>query len=148
MSPEPRIVLIDDDRHWLETMAEYLQRKGYAVQTAPDGTTGLALLENGDVALALVDGHMPDMDGLDLLRRLRRLCHRPAVIMLSSDDDPSLPARAVAEGATCFLAKTITPRLLLGALNQILDADAWRRWLPVPVRIGRYLPVPIPTRRS
>jgi DNA-binding response OmpR family regulator len=148
INPQLRIVLIDDDRLWADTLAEYLRRKGYTVQTAPDGARGLALLENGEVALALVDGHMPDMEGLDLLRRLRQRRQPPAVLMVSGDDDPSLRTRALAEGAQGFVAKTTAPRLLLRMVRQALALRAGPHWLPVPHRPGRYLPVLISPRRS
>ena len=45
MKPSPRIALIDDDRTWLETLAEYLRDKGYGVETALGGARGLRLLE-------------------------------------------------------------------------------------------------------
>jgi len=147
MNPQAHIVLIDDDPWWLETLSDYLRGKGYRVQTALDGTTGLALLDNDEVALALVDGHLPDMEGLDVLRRLRQRHRNPAVLVVSGDDDPSLPARALAEGARGFVSKT-TPRLLLRMVRQTLDVVGRHCWLPVSRRPGCYLPVPITPRRK
>src|SRR5438270_11127664 len=96
MDTRAPIVLIDDDRAWRETLADYLSEKGFQVHTAEGGTHGLKLLEEYDVPLALVDYHMPGMDGLELLRHLRRQQRKVAVLLFSSDDDPSLQARALA----------------------------------------------------
>jgi DNA-binding NarL/FixJ family response regulator len=104
--------------------------------------------------LAIVDYHMPEMNGLELLRRLRRSGRELAVLMLSSDDDPTLPARALAEGARAFLPKTMAPARLLRSLLQAVRASdvavespvgeaPWERLLPVPVRVDLYLPVPL-----
>src|SRR5262249_42552996 len=110
------IVLIDDDRVWLETLADFFEARGYPVRTAEGGRLGLSLLQSDDARLAVVDFQLPELNGLELLRRLRRSGRDLAVLMLSSDDDPALPARALAEGARAFLSKSMAPSLLLRAL--------------------------------
>ena len=99
MVPSLPIILIDDNRSWLETLAEYLQERGFAVRTAEGGALGLALLEESGFALAVVDFKMPGMSGLELLRHLRPRQRNVAVLLLSSEEDPTLPERARAEGA-------------------------------------------------
>jgi DNA-binding response OmpR family regulator len=153
MSPSPRVALIDDDRAWLETLADYLGGQGYRVETALGGTRGLTLLERGGVGLAVVDFHMPDLDGLELLRHLRRRRLNVDVLLMSSDDDPALPLRVRAEGAAGFLSKNTAPGLLLRALAQALssvcaevarrppDLSRWDRFLPAPRRADPWLPV-------
>src|SRR5262249_7813095 len=144
MKPHPRLALIDDDRTWLETLAEYLRDRGYGVETALGGARGLRLLERGGIGLAVVDFHMPDLDGLELLRQLRRSRLDVDVLLMSSDDDPSLPGRVRAAGASAFLSKNAAPALLLRTLTQTLSSvfaemarrpPAWSRW-------DRFLPVP------
>jgi DNA-binding response OmpR family regulator len=143
MDTRSRIALIDDDRAWLETLSTYLRERGYVVFTADEGGRGLEVVEANDVRLAVIDFHMPGLDGLELLRRLRQ-CRRPvAALMVSSDDDPTLPARALAEGARAFLSKTTAPRELLRSLLQSLEAAAEVVWLPVLVRRDYLLPVPV-----
>src|SRR6516225_2226918 len=105
MNASPRLALIDDDRTWLETLADYLRDRGYGVETALGGTRGLRLLERGGIGLAVVDFHMPDLDGLELLRQLRCRRLNVDVLLMSSDDDPALPVRVLREGAAAFLSK-------------------------------------------
>jgi DNA-binding response OmpR family regulator len=155
MLPFPRLALIDDDRPWLETLAEYLSDKGYRVETAVGGRRGLRLLEGGGIGLAVVDFHMPDLDGLELLRQLRRRRLNVDVLLMSSDDDPKLPGRVRAEGAAAFLSKNTAPglllRLLTGTLKAVLaemarrppDRSRWDDLLPVPRRAELWLPVPL-----
>ena len=155
MKPSPRLALIDDDRTWLETLAEYLRDKGYGVETALGGARGLRLLERGGIGLAVVDFHMPDLDGLELLRQLRRRRLDVDVLLMSSDDDPGLPGRVRAAGASAFLSKNAAPALLLRALTQTLSAvlaemarrppalSRWDRFLPVPRRAESWLPMPL-----
>lgn len=155
MPPSPRVALIDDDRTWLETLAECLSDKGYRVETALGGRRGLSLLERGEIGLAVVDFHMPDLDGMELLRQLRRRRLNVDVLLMSSDDDPALPLRVRAEGAAGFLSKNTSPGLLLRALVQALssvfaetarrppDLSRWDRFLPVPRRADPWLPIPL-----
>ncbi len=143
MTATTSIALIDDDRDWADALAEYLRARGYVVRTAPDGTRGLALLEEGGIPLAVVDLNMPGMDGLELLRQLRRRRRPVAVILISADDDPTLPDRVKAEGGLACLSKTASPRLLLAAIRQALERppserprnrldQPWNRLLPGP----------------
>ena len=148
MSPPPSIALIDDDRVWLETLGEYLHGQGYPVHMAVGGTRGLALLEEAHIGLAVVDFHMPDLNGLDLLRHLRRRRRNVDVLLMSSDDDPELPARARAEGAAGFLSKSLAPSLLLRTLIQTLSATLTEMALRPPyyTRWDLHLPMPRPAQ--
>jgi DNA-binding response OmpR family regulator len=155
MNTARRIALIDDDRTWVETLAEYLRDKGYGVETALGGRRGLRLLERGGIGLAVVDFHMPDLDGVELLRQLRRRRLNVDVLLMSSDDDPALPRRVLWEGAAAFLSKNTAPGLLLRSLTQTLSAvfaemavrppawSPWDRFLPVPRRAEPWLPMPL-----
>jgi CheY-like chemotaxis protein len=114
------ILLIDDDRAWLETLADYLREKGFATQTAHDPHQGLAWVEEHGGALAIIDFQMPGMDGLELLRHLRQRHPHLTVLMMSSEEEPSLARQALAEGARAFVAKTAVPLALLRILRQAL----------------------------
>ena len=107
-----RIVLIDDNRALAETLAEYFQGRGCHVRTAPAAAQGLTLAEDDGPCLVVSDIHMPGMDGLELLRRLRRRPASPAVLFLSSDEDQALAARALRAGAQAVLSKTMPPARL------------------------------------
>jgi len=138
-----RIALIDDDRSWLEVLSEYLERKGFHVYTAADPAEGLALLRDNTIRLVICDYDMPGMDGLELVRAIRRQRVQAAILMVSNQEEPTLANRAMAEGARGFLPKTTSPTQLLRKLRQILiDLDTerlrtstlhlWQRLLPSP----------------
>ena len=122
MRSTPQILLIDDDRVWLETLTEFLRRKGFAVQAINDPVQGLARLENNGVVLAVIDFQMPAMNGLELLRQFRQRHPDLTVFMMSSDEESTLANRALAEGARAFVAKTAAPHLLPLLLQQALKA--------------------------
>jgi DNA-binding response OmpR family regulator len=74
-----RIALIDDDRAWRETLADFLCGKGFDVYPAEDARGGLDLLDRNDIRMAIIDYHMGELDGLALLRRLRMRARRNGV---------------------------------------------------------------------
>src|SRR5438128_12644255 len=106
MDSRPHILLIDDDRAWLEALSEYLLRKGFSVVAVNDPREAFAVLQGHDVSLIVCDFDMPGMNGLHLIRRLQRLPRKLTVLMLSNEDEPSLPTRSLASGAMALLAKT------------------------------------------
>jgi DNA-binding response OmpR family regulator len=143
MHASSQVLLIDDDRNWLETLADCLRQKGFVVRVAERPLLGLVLLEKYDVQAVVTDFRMPEMDGLEVLRQVRR--RRPVpVLLLSSEEDPALAARALAEGARAFLPKSTAPRLLVPELVRFLAAAvmesalAWALSFPT----DRLLPPP------
>jgi CheY-like chemotaxis protein len=142
---DARIVLIDDDRSWLEPLSEYLEKKGFLVVAAADPAKGLALVRESNISVVICDYDMPGMTGLELLRSIRQQPGNVPVLLVSSAEEPALANRALAEGARGFLPKTVSPTHLVRKLRQILaDLDAaaptltlhlWQRLLPSPYQV-------------
>jgi DNA-binding response OmpR family regulator len=122
MNASAQILLIDDDRGWLDTLSDFLHERGFEVSTAEAPLDGEDVLVQLDFLVAVIDYHMPDMDGLELLRRIRSQRPEVGVLLLSSEDDPSVARRALEEGASAFLSKTTAPALLLRKLLLLLVA--------------------------
>ena len=85
-----RIILIDDDRCWLESLSEYLQRKGFSVLAAANPAEGLALLKDNDISLVICDYNLPGMTGLDLVRSIRQ----KSKLLPAATTTPTVPARS------------------------------------------------------
>jgi two-component system chemotaxis response regulator CheY len=141
MNTHTPILLVDDNRAWLETLADYLNGRGFPVLTATDAAGGLALLNQHEVALVVCDYHMPDMDGLEFIRHLRHQRSQVIILMISSEDERTLAKRALAEGAHAYLTKSTAPRVLLRAVRQMVERATnlhqllpWQRLLPSPSR--------------
>jgi DNA-binding response OmpR family regulator len=135
MNATLRIALIDDDRGWTDALADFFAAHGFTVATAPDATVGLALLAHDDFESAVVDYHMPGLDGLGLLHELRRRRRLLPVVLVSADEEAHLAERAREAGAFAFLPKTVSPRLLLQTVHQALHRRTERPWahlLPAP----------------
>ncbi|MXP13538.1 response regulator [Altererythrobacter confluentis] len=117
------IALVDDDRNILTTVSIALQSEGYATRLYSDGEAALkALLENPP-ELAVFDIKMPRMDGMELLRQLRRHSTLP-VIFLTSKDDEQDEEMGLELGADDYIAKPFSLRLLLARIRAILRRSA------------------------
>jgi CheY-like chemotaxis protein len=119
MSASRGILLIDDDRDWLETLADYLGSKGFSVTLAEHAEEALQAIARPDLALAIVDYHLRGDDGLRLLAELRRRRNLP-LLLVSGVDEPLLAARTRAAGGTAFVPKTSSPQFLLRVIEQAL----------------------------
>ena len=118
-SGESVIALVDDDRNILTSVSIALQAEGFTTRIYSDGETALkALLENPP-DLAVFDIKMPKMDGLELLRRVRRESALP-VIFLTSKDDERDEEIGLELGADDYIAKPFSLRLLLARIRAIL----------------------------
>jgi two-component system chemotaxis response regulator CheY len=119
-----RLILIVEDS---ETCAETLQIAlesidGLEVGVVSNPHAAIAKLNGAEIAAIITDLHMPQSDGLDLIRQLRaepRFSRLP-ILLISGDSDPSLPARALANGADGFFAKPYSPAAVRRKLEQLL----------------------------
>lgn len=114
------IILIDDDRTWLQAAVELLRAEGFEVEAAEDGQQGLELLDRSSPVLVILDIHMPRLGGFDVLRELRRRGQRVPILMVSSEDQAGLMAHALAEGASSFLRKPVAAELLVRAVRRLI----------------------------
>ena len=143
MIANTQIILIDDNIAWLESLAEYLREKGLKVFTASDAVQGLKLLEGHAINVVISDFNLPFMDGLQVLRAIRLRGGNVSVLLLTSEEEPELEKRALAEGAGGFFSKTTEPAQLLRSLLQAVaklaaaqrgpgSLETWQRLLPNP----------------
>jgi two-component system, chemotaxis family, chemotaxis protein CheY len=123
----PTILLVDDSRTILMSVSAVLTKSGYTVETAPDGTDGLAKVKAGlKPAVILTDLNMPKMDGITFIRELRKapgLRFTP-ILMLTTESQQAKRAEAKAAGASGWLVKPVQPKDLLAVLQQVLPRAA------------------------
>ncbi len=108
MEPAPACILVvDDDPSTGELVQDLLADEGYRVEYAPDGATGWARIEAGDVELVLLDLRLPDMDGLELCRRLRARSDGDTipVIMVTATAEEEQRRAALDTGADSYITK-------------------------------------------
>jgi DNA-binding response OmpR family regulator len=102
-----RVLLVDDEVEFLEPMAARLSRRGFECTTAASGAQALAALGSAPFDCAIVDVRMPDMDGLELLRRLRRGWPQVSVILLTGHASIELGVKGMELGAFEYLLKPV-----------------------------------------
>ncbi len=122
----PRLLMIEDDARLAGMVADYLAAAGFAVDHAPDATRGLDALAVPPQALpdlVILDLMLPDLDGLEVCRRLRALpgeAGRVPVLMLTAKGDPMDRIIGLEVGADDYLPKPFEPRELLARIRAIL----------------------------
>ena len=123
-----RILVVDDTASNRELLARRLGRDGHAVITAASGKEALRILATHECDLVLADILMPDMNGIELLGRLKsddRL-REIRVIMISGLRDADAVVRCIEAGAEDYLQKPIDPVLLRARIAACLERSRWR----------------------
>ena len=118
-----RLLMIEDDVRLASMVGEYLSQSGFTVSHAPDGATGLSTLQDQPFDLVVLDLMLPDMDGLEVCRRLRALpgeVARTPVLMLTAKGDPMDRIVGLELGADDYLPKPFEPRELLARIRAVL----------------------------
>jgi two-component system response regulator ChvI len=113
------IALVDDDRNILTSVSIALQAEGFVTRVYSEGTVALKAFADNPPDLGVFDIKMPNMDGMELLRRLREFSAMP-VIFLTSKDDELDEALGLAMGADDYISKPFSQRLLIARIRAIL----------------------------
>ncbi len=115
------LLLVDDDRHLLASMAEWLREQGYATDTAASLAEGLAAVDRKLYQLLLVDIRLGDGDGFDLLAHCRKNYPATAVIMITGYGTVEAAVEAIRLGAFDFLTKPLIDEELLIAIERAMN---------------------------
>lgn len=129
----PRLLLVEDDQKLCALLKAYLEPLGYQVDAVHDGRTGLARALAEPPAALILDVMLPGMNGLDLLRELRRTSQTP-VLMLTALGDEVDRVTGLEMGADDYVPKTFSTRELLARLRSLLRRSAVTAELRDPVR--------------
>ena len=113
------VFLIDDDKNILTSISMLLENEGYKVSTFSDGESGLkAILENSP-DIAVVDIKMPRLDGIELLKKLRRTSNMP-VIFLTSKDTEIDELLGLKVGADDYITKPFSQNILMERIRILI----------------------------
>ncbi|MBI9085459.1 MAG: response regulator [Desulfobacterales bacterium] len=100
-----RILVVDDDDALVRILVEYLQKLGYEADAARDGISALDRFDGGGYQSVLLDLGLPDMDGMEVLRRMQVRDSQAAVIVLTGSGTIENAVAAIRSGAYDFIAK-------------------------------------------
>jgi len=114
-----KITLVDDDENIVTSVSLALESHGHEVKAYFDGAAGLAALENEPPDLAILDVKMPRMDGMEVLRRLRRTSDMPVIILTSKDEEID-EILGFNLGADDYMHKPFSQRLLIERVKAVL----------------------------
>jgi len=114
-----RILIIEDDRRLAEMVMNYLGEAGYRATVAPTGGGGIALHDREAFDALILDLMLPDMDGLEVCRRIRKQSTTP-ILMLTARGDTMDRVVGLEMGADDYLPKPFEPRELLARLRALL----------------------------
>ncbi len=121
----PVLLIVDDQRFFLDLHANMLRPKGYTVKTAPSAAEGFAEAKRERPDLMLLDVEMPGEDGFSLCRRLKADPETAAipVIMLTATTNQKLTELAFKAGAEATVLKSMNVERLVNIINVVLETD-------------------------
>ena len=111
--------MVEDDRQIVRTLRTSLQARGYEVQAARDGSSALGLLRADGFDLVILDLGLPDMDGMEVLTRIRAFAEQP-VIVLTVRDSQAEKVDALDRGADDYVSKPFDMEELLARMRATL----------------------------
>ena len=113
------MLVVDDEPMVREVLARYLEKDGFAVDTASDGVAALERFEAGRPDLVLLDLMLPGVDGLEVFRRIRAQAPA-AVIMLTANGDETDRVVGLELGADDYITKPFSPREVVARVRTVL----------------------------
>jgi CheY-like chemotaxis protein len=123
MPPQPRVLMVEDHPDIAELYQLKLQLDGYRVALASNGVTGLELARSLKPDVLLLDLHVPQLDGLEVLAALREdeTTRDQLVVVFTEDDNPKLIQEARRLEAAAYLLKArLLPRVLSQTIDEVL----------------------------
>jgi two-component system alkaline phosphatase synthesis response regulator PhoP len=129
------ILVVDDEPKIAKQARDYLERSGYRVLEAGDGKTALAQARHERPDLIVLDLNLPEMDGLDVCRALRRESDVP-IIMLTARVDEADRLIGLELGADDYITKPFSPRELVARVRAVLRRVRGGVHQPGLVRVG------------
>jgi DNA-binding response OmpR family regulator len=122
-STSPTVLVIEDESSIASFVSLYLKNAGYTVKTASNGTDGLGLVASENPALIVLDLMLPDIDGIEVCKRVRQHSDVP-ILMLTARDEDVDKIIGLEVGADDYLTKPFNPRELVARIKSILRRAA------------------------
>ena len=121
------ILVTDDNELIRETLQKALVSEGYRVQLAKNGKECLDAVRHGDIDLILLDMRLPDINGIEILERLRQNQTDSIVLMMTAYGDVESTKKALDLGAFDFIRKPVTPKALASIIKMAMEIRSLRQ---------------------
>lgn len=132
MPQEKHILVVDDELSIQDFIRHNLELRGYKVSIASNGLEALALFDQGNFTLIILDIMMPRMDGLEVCRRIRQTSTVPIVVLTALGEEADKIA-ALDQGADDYLTKPFGVGELLARIKAVLRRS---HWADTPISVG------------
>ena len=113
------ILIIDDDEQLCDSLTSILTSKGYSVSQSLTGSDSLSFIETESVDIIILDIKLPDIDGLELLRRFKKMGVESGILMLSGQATLEDAVESLNQGADAFILKPVEPKELFERLESV-----------------------------
>ena len=114
------ILVVDDDKSILRTFTRILQKNSYEIDVAETGKEAIEKADTRHYDLALVDMRLPDMDGTEVLAKMKKQLQSTVKIMITGFPSLESGVKALDEGADAYLVKPVKPEELLLLIEEKL----------------------------
>ncbi|MDX2437972.1 MAG: response regulator [Acidobacteriota bacterium] len=118
-----RLLLVDDEVGYIEVLSKRLTRRGFQVTTASSGAEAIRAARRWDFDIAVVDLKMEDMDGIEVLKVLKRMVPALHVIILTGHGSERAARDGIAQGAFDYLIKPIGLDPLIARIRAAMSSE-------------------------
>jgi DNA-binding response OmpR family regulator len=129
-----RVLIVEDDLRIASFLEQGLEEEGYQVVTAHDGVSGLELAQSAPFGVIILDLMLPQIDGYEVARRLRRDCNQTPILVLTARDSNHDVIRGLDLGADDYITKPFSFDVLMARVRAVSRRGPVP--MPVIVRIG------------
>ena len=129
-----QLLWVDDEMEVLKAHVLFLQKKGYDVTTASNGTDAIDLCREHSFDLVLLDEQMPGLSGLETLQRIKELSPATPVVMVTKSEEENIMEQAIGQKIADYLIKPVNPNQILLTLKKNIH----RREIETEVTQSRY----------
>ena len=127
MGRNAKILVVDDDENIRKTIKTILEDEGYVVDLAATGTEAIEKTQEATYNLALLDIRLPDMEGVELLKRMKEAVPRTREIMVTGYPSMQNAIAALNKNADAYLVKPVNVEKLLNTVKEQLDLQEEER---------------------
>lgn len=116
-----RVLVVDDDPTALKGLSRILKGEGYSVETVDSGKEALQKAEEDNFDIVLSDIRMPEIDGMELLKKLRKISPETAVVMITAYGSIQNAVDAMRDGAKDYITKPVNPEDLITTMRRVAN---------------------------
>jgi DNA-binding response OmpR family regulator len=126
-----KILIVEDDKNILRLEKDYLEANNFTVESATNGVIGLQMALNGSYNLILLDIMLPDLDGLEICRQIRKVSNIPILLVSAKRDDID-KIRGLGLGADDYIVKPFSPSELVARV--VAHINRYERLTTMPAQ--------------